>query len=107
MKKLFYVTLFALIGSTLCVTAQRPIPDNHRYQFEQPRHHEEFAQGQLTPKEVRKIEKLQRKLDLYKLKAQSDGVVTKSEFHHIMKEQNRIDEIIYKAKHDAQIRSIR
>jgi len=101
MKKQLFVTLFALMGTSMFVGAQSFTPDINRTQVEQQRRiHEGIVTGQLTRHEAKKLEKQQRKIERDKLIAQSDGVVTRAERRHIMKEQRRADKAIYKEKND-------
>lgn len=58
--------------------------------------------GELTKKEVARLEKREDKLQTDKEKAAADGKVTKKERVKLNREANRDSKAIYREKHDAQ-----
>jgi uncharacterized protein (DUF3084 family) len=56
--------------------------------------------GELTKKEVKKLEHEQREINQEKKEAKADGTVTAEERKEIHKEQNQARRHIYRAKHN-------
>jgi hypothetical protein len=57
--------------------------------------------GQLTPKETRRLERQQAKIQHDKKMAKADGTVTPRERAKLKREQNRASRRIYRLKHNA------
>jgi hypothetical protein len=60
--------------------------------------------GELTPRETRKLERQQGRIQADKQAAKADGVVTPRERRRIKREQDRADKRIFREKHDMQVR---
>jgi len=58
--------------------------------------------GELTPRETRRLEAREAKIQHDKKVAKSDGVVTPAERAKLQREENRTSRAIYRQKHDKQ-----
>ncbi len=90
-----------LLGSTLL--AQSDV--DHRERRQQKRIRQGARSGELTAKEVRKLEKEQAKIHVMEAKANSDGKLTAKENAKIHRKQSQASRHIYKEKHDRQARN--
>jgi uncharacterized membrane protein YebE (DUF533 family) len=77
---------------------------DQRERRQQGRIVEGFKDGELTRKEVRKLEKQQAKIHTAEARAKADGEFTAKERAKIQKKQNKASRQIYKEKHDKQSR---
>ena len=77
---------------------------NQRQRRQQRRIHQGVRSGELTRKEVRRLEGGEAKIQRDKLRAKSDGNFTPRERAKINRELNRESRQIYKEKHDNQTR---
>jgi uncharacterized membrane protein YebE (DUF533 family) len=96
-------------GAVLCVSLSTATglfagPINQREQSEQARIRQGVRSGELTPQEVRKLEKEQARIRTTEAKAKADGTVTPKERAKIEKELNHASRDIYRQKHDNQTR---
>lgn len=104
MKTKILTVLFAAVVS-LNLIAQIATPGITSKQNEQQsRINQGIRSGELTPRETRKLDRQQAKIQADKRAAKADGVVTPRERRHIKKEQERADQRIYSEKHDFQRR---
>ena len=77
---------------------------NQRERHQQRRIADGVRDGELTRKEVRKLEKQQAKIHRDEAKAKADGEFTPNERGKIQREQDKASQQIYKEKHDNQTR---
>ena len=77
---------------------------NQRERRQQRRIADGVKDGELTQKEVRKLEKEQAKIHAAEAKAKADGEFTAKERAKIQRKQNKASRKIYKEKHDKQTR---
>ena len=93
-----------ILGLGLCAMAQKtPVVDN-REKRQQKRIKRGVKSGELTRKEVVKLEAGQAKTQAMEAKAKSDGKVTRKERANLQRQENRTSRKIYRQKHDAQKR---
>ena len=90
--------LFAFSYSTLAQTKTPRATKRQINQQERIRHG--VKRGELTKGETIRLEKQQKKIQKDKIKAKSDGVVTKKERAKLHAEQNRASRTIYRKKHN-------
>lgn len=103
MKRIVFSLLFslALMGSAF---AQATPAITAEQMEQQARIQQGVRSGELTPRETRKLERGQARIQADKRAAKADGVVTPHERRHIKREQNRADRKIRRQKHDLQTR---
>jgi hypothetical protein len=102
MKRFIVIAAVLAIG-VASVSAQTATPRVGKRQVQQQaRIKEGVKSGELTRREVRRLEREQAKIAVDKAKAKSDGVVTPAERAKLTREQNRASRHIVKQKHDAQ-----
>ena len=77
---------------------------NQRERRQQRRIADGVKDGELTRKEVRKLEKQQAKIHTAEARAKADGEFTAKERAKIQKKQDKASRQIYKEKHDKQTR---
>ncbi len=90
-----------LTGNTML--AQSSINDREKRQ--QRRIGAGVKNGELTKKEVRKLEREQARIHAKEAKAKADGEFTAKERAKIQKQQNKASRHIYRQKHDRQDRN--
>ena len=97
-------TILAIFAAAaLPVAAQTATPRVDQRQANQEARIQQGAQtGQLTDKEVAKLEKGQAKVQKQEDKAKADGQVTKKERARLAKSQDKQGKKIRKQKHDKQ-----
>ncbi len=112
MKKLISLLNAAVVSLGLMVSAlaQTPAPTptpgtktpgiKKRQIGQQQRIAQGVRSGELTRKEIIKLEKEQKEIQQDKKEAKADGTVTKEERKAIHKEQNQASRHIYRAKHN-------
>lgn len=71
---------------------------------EQKRIRQGIRNGELTPREIRRLEKEQARIRVEESRAKSDGMVTRQERRHLIRNLNRASRDIYRQKHDRQNR---
>ena len=76
----------------------------HQQIREQKRIYNGVRKGELTPRELGRLEMQQAKIQHDKHWAKADGIVTPCERAHIIYEQSRASRNIYLQKHDGQYR---
>lgn len=96
------IALFILGAGQTKISAQRIYtPVIHRHQVcEQKRIYNGVRTGQLTPRELGRLEMQQAKIQHDKRCAKADGVVTPYERAYIRHEEARASRNIYRQKHD-------
>ncbi len=106
MKKQFIFTLVFLLFLGFTITqAQTKTPKVTKRQInQQKRITQGVKSGELTKKEVIKLERNAAQLQRQKVKAKSDGVVTPKERAQLQRKANSNSRKIYKEKHDPQKR---
>ena len=67
---------------------------------QQERIHQGVKSGELTKGETIRLEKQQKKIQKDKVKAKSDGIVTKKERAKLQAEENRASRNIHRKKHN-------
>ena len=97
-------TILAILASAaLPVAAQTATPRVDQRQANQEARIQQGVQtGELTPREVAKLEKGQAKVQQKEDKAKADGQVTKKERAKLAKAQDKQSKKIRKQKHDKQ-----
>ena len=103
MKKLIVaIALFIIGAGQTTITAQRIYTPHIRHQqvCEQKRIYNGVRTGELTPRELSRLEMQQAKIRHDKRYAKADGVVTPYERTVIRTEQARASRNIYRQKHD-------
>jgi hypothetical protein len=78
---------------------------NERERRQQRRIFDGVQDGELTRKEVKKLEREQAKIHYKEAKAKADGDFTAKERARIQKKQNHASRHIYREKHDHQARN--
>ena len=58
--------------------------------------------GELTPKETKRLERGEKRLNKHEAMAKADGKVTPAERRRLNREANHMSKRIYRQKHDAQ-----
>ncbi len=92
-----------VVGSATLAEAQTATPKIDRRQENQERRIDKGVQsGALTPRETRRLDAREAKIEQEKTAAKSDGVVTGAERRKLKREENRASKAIHKQKHDAQ-----
>jgi hypothetical protein len=107
MKKIFIISAILLISSAGFINAQVATPTVKSRQVEQQ---ERIARGinskELTRPEAARLEREQRRIQIEKKMAKSDGTVTPQERRFLKREQSRASRDIYRQKHDGQERGL-
>lgn len=99
------IAIAALVIANVPVGAQTKTPRvTERQVNQQQRINQGIKSGELTRREAAKLEAQQAKIQQTKMKAKSDGVVSKAERAKIHQQQNAASRSIYRQKHDAQKR---
>jgi DNA repair exonuclease SbcCD nuclease subunit len=98
------VTAALSLGSMMA-QAQDNTPRVDKRETRQQRRIEQGAKsGELTKKEVNRLERREAKIKADEINAKADGKVTKAERQKLHKELNRTSKQIYRQKHDGQKR---
>lgn len=106
MKKVYLIAGLLLIASTGLINAQMSAKSNSARQAnQQARIANGASNGELTKPEVRRLEKEQKRIQIEKRIAKSDGTVTPGEKRFLRREQNRASRHITNQKHDIQKRN--
>lgn len=94
----------ALVAAiTVPAFAQTDTPVVDQRQINQERRIDQgVASGELTPREARRLERGQQRIDNMEARAEADGVVTRGERPSIRQAQNVESKRIYRQKHDRQ-----
>lgn len=105
MKRVFTVFLVVAFFCVGIVYAETKSPGiNKRQVNQQKRIADGIKSGELTKKEVRKLERGQARIQRTKKEMKADGELTKEEREQLKKMQDVQSARIYKEKHDAQQR---
>ncbi|MBI1956494.1 MAG: hypothetical protein HYS38_08885 [Acidobacteria bacterium] len=101
--------LVILVAPTLLAgELYRPVQPTPRIdrleRHEQRRIRQGIRSGELTPQEVRHLEKEQARIRVEEARAKSDGTVTRAERRRLVRDLNRASRNIYRQKHDRQHR---
>lgn len=99
-------TWIAILGTALCagMLPASAAPVDRREHREQTRIHQGVRSGELTRREVRRLEAEQAKIRVDERLARRDGLTAK-ERARLQKELNRAGRDIYRQKHDNQDRN--
>lgn len=104
MKNLLVLIAVVLLAVQFSVAQIKTPRVTKRQVNQQARIHEGVKSGELTKKEILRLEAQQAKIARDKAVAKSDGIVTPEERAKLQREQNRASHRIYRQKHDAQKR---
>jgi len=100
MKKVFVLCGLLVLAAALA-SAQTATPRVAKRQLrQQARIEQGVKSGELTPRETKRLELQQGKIQADKRKAKADGVVTPAERAKLAREQNRSSRTIYRLKHN-------
>ena len=102
--RLLFIALFAIVFSfsTEAQTATPKVKD--RQVRQQKRIKQGMKSGELTRKEVVRLERQQKNIQKTKKKAKADGTVTKKEKAIIHSKQNAASKNVYRKKHNQRSR---
>jgi hypothetical protein len=105
MKKIIFISALMLSASISVMNAQTTTPKITSRQVKQQARIEQGADNkQLTRSETARLEREQKRIQIEKKIAKSDGTVTPKERRFLKREQNRANRDIYRQKHDGQVR---
>lgn len=97
---LMFIGMF-VFGFALNTQAQTLTPKVKERQIKQQKRIKQGVKsGELTKREVVKLEKQQRQVNRTKKRAKADGVVTKKERAKIHRKQNKTSKNVFRAKHN-------
>jgi hypothetical protein len=97
--------LAALLALTSIANAQTKTPAINQRQHTQGRRlNQGVRSGELTKTEAHHLRKDERKIRNDKRRAKADGHVTRAERKHLRKEQNHVSRAIYRKKHNDRVR---
>lgn len=104
MKSIGYVVAGALVWSLAgVVAAQSNTAGLDQRQANQARRIDQGqASGQLTPKEAKRLDRQENRIERMESRAKADGVVTPRERAHLARTQTRESHRIARQKHDRQ-----
>jgi hypothetical protein len=99
MKK---ILLGILVGTLILgtVTVAMAGPFTWRETRQQARIYQGVDSGQITTREYQRLEREQGRIEAYRQRAWSDGVLTPGEVCRLTREQNRTSRDIWRAKHN-------
>jgi hypothetical protein len=107
MKKIILISVFLFIASTGLIEAQQTIKQTTgRQAKQQARIEQGVSSGELTRDETARLEREQRRIQIEKRMAKSDGTVTPAEKKFLKREQNHASRDIKRQKNDAQERGL-
>ncbi len=102
-KRLFILTVLILIGSVTQAQTRTPqINKTGKKQIERIK--QGVKNGELTKQETRVLAKEQKHIQKEKIAAKADGIVTKAEKKHIVKDQVKASKNIAQKKHNLRTR---
>jgi hypothetical protein len=105
MKKIIFISVFMFFASISVLNAQTTTPKITSRQVKQQDRIEQGTDNkELTRSETARLEREQKRIQIEKKMAKSDGTVTPKERRFLKREQNRASRDIYKQKHDSQVR---
>ncbi|MFH0843008.1 MAG: hypothetical protein V1903_10340 [Bacteroidota bacterium] len=106
MKKIFFLTGILILSTAFALNAQQTGTKSNtaRQGSQQARIQQGRRTGELTRFETARLQREQRKIQIEKKMANSDGTVTPAEKRFIRREQNRAGRHIARQKNDAQDR---
>ena len=93
-----FLTALATAPTSIAGTGTQRV--DHRQAKQQNRIGQGIQSGQLTEREVRRLEAQQNRIRLAEGKAKADGVVTRRERARLTRRQNRASRNIYRKKHN-------
>ncbi len=97
--------LVGILTITSIANAQTKTPViNHREHRQERRINQGVRSGELTKSEAHHLRKDERKIRNDKRMAKADGHVTPAERQHLRKEQNHASRAIYRKKHNDRVR---
>lgn len=93
-------------GMTFAQAPATPVPNPIAHEDQRDIHQENRIQagkadGSLTPREARRLQRQQAHIDRTEQRDAADGKVTPHEARHVQHMQNRASKDIYKLKHNA------
>lgn len=92
-----------VVAASLPALAQNPRIDQRQYNQDQ-RIERGYQRGDITPREARRLELEQRRIDRMQRRAMADGRMTRRERREIEVAQNRLNRMIRHERRDAQYR---
>lgn len=103
-RNIFMFATLIMVGTLSTGYAQSPDAKITKTQIKQEKRiHRGVRSGSLTRHETKTLQAEQRKIERDKLKAESDGVITKTEQHKIQKEQKAAGREITRKKNNLRI----
>ncbi len=99
--RMLAAALVAVITVPAFAQTDTPVVDQRQINQER-RIDQGVASGELTPREARRLERGQQRIDNMEARAEADGVVTRGERASIRQAQNVESKRIYRQKHDRQ-----
>jgi DNA-binding transcriptional regulator YdaS (Cro superfamily) len=94
-RKIIITALAILVGSTVPSVAQT-YRSEARESRQEYRIYRGAARGELTPQELRQIERQQRRIDRSQVRATRDGYISPKERRRIERQQDRASRNIYR-----------
>ena len=104
MKTNVFLSIAILIFSAFTASAQTMPAVQGRQTEQQERIAAGRATGSLTPRETRRLEREQAKIQMEKNVAKADGVITPAERARLARKQHKASRHIAHEKHDLQVR---
>lgn len=99
MKKIILSAVAVLIASSMPSLAQTPHTQSREYRQEH-RIVRGAVRGELTPRELRQIQRQQHRIDRAQHHAARDGYVSPAERRRLERQQNRASRNIYRKTHN-------
>ncbi|MBS9719748.1 hypothetical protein JYU29_03495 [Tianweitania sp. BSSL-BM11] len=99
MKKIVLSAVAVLIASTMPGLAQTHHTQSREYR-QGHRIERGIARGELTPRELRQIQRQQRRIDRSQHRAARDGYITPAERRRLERQQNRASRNIHRKTHN-------
>ena len=99
MKKIVLSAIAILIASSVPSLAQHHRAEAREYRQEN-RIIRGAVRGELTPRELRQIDRQQRRIDRTQRRAARDGYISAAERRRIERQQNRASRNIYRKTHN-------
>jgi hypothetical protein len=107
MKRIVLISVIMFIVSTGLINAQQTLKQSTGRQVKQQvRIEQGVKSGELTRAETARLEREQRRIQIEKRIAKSDGTVTPAEKKFLKREQNRASRDIRRQKNDVQERGL-
>lgn len=99
MKKIILTAVAVLMASSMPSLAQHHRAEAREYRQEH-RIVRGAVRGELTPQELRQIQRQQRRIDRSQHRAARDGYISASERRRLERQQNRASRNIYRKTHN-------